>query len=717
RAASFADLDGRALAQSTSEGQMSQEQLASDLSTTPWFQGMEELPPGSVLHTVPYANEHGEWVVSTATWILDGSGAPAGAVQFEISLDSLRRDSTGSGLSWVIMDGRSGRILVDSDRPIPSDTPDLVDYAAAHPLAVPLAQQRENGVATLGDQRVGLERVRERAGNENDWIVAVASPAVIAGLGGAFGPMQIALMSAALLMMALGGLSLRAYQKYLRRMAVTDPLTGLANRALLRERLRESIADGRERGLLSTVALIDLDRFKEVNDNLGHHQGDAVLREVGERLLQAARVGDTVARLGGDEFALVMPGLESMSDADLVVQQVRDKLSAPLILDEVPLQIDASIGIAIAPVHGDDAEQLLRRADIAMYRSKREKLPFSVYDGTDEDLNPRRLAMVPALRAAITSGEIELNFQPKVQLSTGEIRGVEALARWNSRKFGRVPPTEFIDLAEDTGLIRELTSYVLDQALAHTRSWLNAGVELPVAVNLSMRNLFDDDFIQSVESRLDRAGVPASLVEFEITESTVMTDTAKALDAIGRLRAIGAGISLDDFGTGHSSLAHLQRLPVDQLKIDRSFVVNMAQNEKDAFIVRSTVTLGRDLGLKIVAEGVEDELTAGLLERLGCDLVQGRFISGPLPAEELMEWLAKQLEESSNGTIAPERIVEAFEAPTELPVEPATTDTTPEFATVEASAPVDDVSNEDETDPVPATAPVISSDKSDARAA
>jgi len=516
-------------------------------------------------------------------------------------------------------------------------------------------------------------------------------------------------------MMALGGLSLRAYQKYLRRMAVTDPLTGLANRALLRERLRESIAEGRERGLLSTVALIDLDRFKEVNDNLGHHQGDAVLREVGERLGQAVRVGDTVARLGGDEFALVMPGLESMSDADLVVQQVRNKLSAPLILDEVPLQIDASIGIAIAPVHGDDAEQLLRRADIAMYRAKREKLPFSVYDGTDEDLNPRRLAMVPALRAAITAGEIELSFQPKIQLSTGEIRGVEALARWNSRKFGRVPPTEFIDLAEDTGLIRELTSNVLDQALVHTRSWLTAGVEIPVAVNLSMRNLFDDEFIQSVESRLERAGVPASLVEFEITESTVMTDTAKALDAIGRLRAIGVGISLDDFGTGHSSLAHLQRLPVDQLKIDRSFVVNMAQNEKDAFIVRSTVTLGRDLGLKIVAEGVEDELTAGLLERLGCDLVQGRFISGPLSAAELMEWLAKQIEDSSTVNIAPERIVEAFDAPTELPVEPAAVETVPEFAAGEADAPVAAASDDD--DSVPATAPTTSSDDHDARAA
>ena len=321
--------------------------------------------------------------------------------------------------------------------------------------------------------------------------------------------MQIALMSAALLMMALGGLSLCAYQKYLRRMAVTDPLTGLANRALLRERLRESIADGRERGLLSTVALIDLDRFKEVNDNLGHHQGDVVLREVGERLLQSARVGDTVARLGGDEFAVVMPELESMSDADLIVQRMRNQLAAaPLILDEVPLQIDASIGIAIAPVHGDDAEQLLRRADIAMYRAKREKLPFSVYDGTDEDLNPRRLAMVPALRAAITDGEIELNFQPKVLLSTGEIQGVEALARWNSRKFGRVPPAEFIELAEDTGLIRELTAHILDQSLEHARSWLDSGVELPVAVNLSMRNLFDEEFIQSVASRLENAGVP-----------------------------------------------------------------------------------------------------------------------------------------------------------------------------------------------------------------
>ena len=213
---------------------------------------------------------------------------------------------------------------------------------------------------------------------------------------------------------------------------------------------------------------------------------------------------------------------------------------------------------------------------------------------------------------------------------------------WESPKFGRVSPEEFVELAEDAGLIRELTSNILDQSLVHTRSWLNAGLELPVAINLSVRNLFDDEFIQGVESRLERAGVPPSLVEFEITESTVMTDTDKALAAIGHLRAIGAGISLDDFGTGHSSLAHLQRMPVDHLKIDRSFVVNMAQNEKDAFIVRSTVTLGRDLGLKIVAEGVEDEMTAGLLERLGCDLIQGYFVSKPLSRPDLMDWLAAQ---------------------------------------------------------------------------
>ena len=479
RASSFADLDGQELARSMREGQVPRSQLAPDVSRAPWFTGLRDLPPGTVLHTVPHANVVGEWVVSSATWVYDGSGEPAGVVSFELTLDSLRRESSSGGLSWVIMDGGSGRVLVDSDRPVPTNTPDLREYAAGHALAAPLAQQRENGVATLAGQRVGLERVRERAGNQNEWIVAVASPPVIAGLGGAFGPMQIALMSAALLMMALGGLSLRAYQKYLRRMAVTDPLTGLANRALLRERLRESIAEGRERGLLSTVALIDLDRFKEVNDNLGHHQGDAVLREVGERLLQAARVGDTVARLGGDEFALVMPNVESMSDADIVVQQIRNKLAAPLILDNVPLQIDSSIGIAIAPLHGADAEQLIRRADIAMYRAKREKLPFSVYDGTDDDVNPRRLAMVPALRAAIAEGEIELNFQPKVRLSTGEIRGVEVLARWNSSKFGRVSPEEFIELAEDTGLIRELTSDILDQSLVHTRTWLKRGCRAP----------------------------------------------------------------------------------------------------------------------------------------------------------------------------------------------------------------------------------------------
>ena len=651
-AASFVDVDGREVARVVDGRHVPPDELERDVSASPPLEGIADLAPSEVLHTRPYVSSTGAWVFSTATRVVDGSGNPAGVVQFELELDSFRGATIGGGLSWVILDGTTGRIIVDSDRPLPSGSADLASYSAQHPQAELLAQQREFGVASVGDQRIGLERVRSARGNENKWVVAVASPHVDAGLAGAFGPMQIALVSAALLMMALGGLSLRAYQRYLRLVAVTDPLTGLANRALLRERLREAVSDGREEGQLSAVALIDLDRFKEVNDNLGRDQGDAVLREVGARLQQAVRPGDTVARLGGDEFALVIPALESIGEADVRIQQVRGKLAAPLVLDGVPLQIDASIGIAVAPLHGDDAEQLLRRADIAMYLAKREQLPFSVYDGTDEDVNPRRLAMVPELRAAIENGDIEVHFQPKVQLSTGAVHGVEALARWNHPEFGRVPPMEFVALAEETGLIRELTADILRQSLAHCRSWRNVGIELPVAVNLSMRNLFDEEFILSIGQRLERSGVPPALLEFEITESAVMSDTDKALEAIGRLRELGVGISLDDFGTGHSSLAHLQRLPVDQLKIDRSFVVNMANNEKDAFIVRSTVTLGKDLGLRIVAEGVEDDLSAGLLEKLGCDFAQGRLISDALPSDELIRWLLGHADEEDAVSVA-----------------------------------------------------------------
>lgn len=638
-AASFLDSEGNDLARVQDGLVVEANDLAPAESAYPWLEEVSELKPGEVYHSQPYLSSGGAWVVSTAARVVDGAGRPAGIVQFELELDSFRSRAAPASLSWVILDGNTGRIVVDSDRPVPIGGGDLAVYSAQHPLASLLAAERENGVASFGDVRVGLERVGRSPENENKWIVAVASPAVVAGLGGAFGPMQIALVTAALLVMALGGLSLRAYQQYLRRVAVTDPLTGLANRALLRERLREAVIDGHENGQLSAIALIDLDRFKEVNDNLGHHQGDAVLREVGIRLQRAVRVGDTVARLGGDEFAVIMPGLESIGEADMRVQRVRSQLAAPLVLDDVPLEIGGSFGIAIAPLHGEDSEQLLRRADIAMYRAKREKLPFCVYDGTDDHVNPRRLAMVPALREAIDARDIEVHFQPKVHLATGAIQGVEALARWNHSQFGQVPPPEFVGLAEDTGLIRELTNYILGQSLAHCQSWRNAGIELPVAVNLSVRNLFDDQFVDIVRVGLERSHVPASLLEFEITESTIMTDTVKALDSIRRIRALGVGISLDDFGTGHSSLAHLQRLPIDQLKIDRSFVSNMASNEKDAFIVRSTVTLGRDLGLKVVAEGVEDDDTAKLLDQLGCDLAQGRLISDALPSDLLMEWL------------------------------------------------------------------------------
>jgi predicted signal transduction protein with EAL and GGDEF domain len=347
-----------------------------------------------------------------------------------------------------------------------------------------------------------------------------------------------------------------------------------------------------------------------------------------------------VARLGGDEFGLLLGAPTGAAGLETVLDLVREAIEAPIMFHDVPLAISASIGVAAFPEHGGDVETLLRHADVAMYAAKRSDLPFAVYDEADNRSDPSRLKLIAELRRGLRRRELVLHYQPMARLANGVVDSVEALVRWNHPERGLVFPDAFIPLAQETGLIRPLTRYVLEEAVRQAREWQRAGLELSVSVNLSARNLLDVDFPDQVERLLTEAGLPPALLELEITETTMLSDGARTKSALDRLSALGIRISIDDFGTGYSSLAYLRRLPISEIKIDRSFVMNMDGCEDDAVIVRSTIDLGRNLGLSVVAEGVESEHVWAELRRLGCTSAQGYYLTRPVPANELRTWLA-----------------------------------------------------------------------------
>ncbi|MDQ6669184.1 MAG: EAL domain-containing protein [Chloroflexota bacterium] len=419
--------------------------------------------------------------------------------------------------------------------------------------------------------------------------------------------------------------------------ALHDALTGLPNRKLLGERLDQAIVNSQQERCPMALLLIDLDRFKEINDTFGHHYGDVLLQQIGPRLRGVLRTSDTIARLGGDEFAVLLPATDS-SNAVPIAELLLRVLAAPYLLDGQTVEISGSIGVAGYPAHGRDAETLLRQADVAMYAAKRTQSGLVVYAAEHDHHTADRLALGGELRLAIETDELVLQYQPKVDLS-GRLAGVEALVRWRHPQRGMIAPDEFIGLAEHIGLIKPLTRWVLDAALRQCRAWLNTGLEIPVAVNVSMHDLHDDTLPDTVTRLLVAHGIPAAYLAIEITEGAIMSDASRAMSVLTRLRAVGVSLSVDDFGTGYSSLAYLKRLPVDELKIDRSFVRNIATDEEDAAIVRSTIGLGHDLGLTVVAEGVEDQACWDHLQQLGCDLAQGYFVARPLSASGLDRWL------------------------------------------------------------------------------
>ncbi len=430
----------------------------------------------------------------------------------------------------------------------------------------------------------------------------------------------------------------------LARQTLYDSLSELPNRVLFFDRLDQVISLGRRERRQVAVLTMDLNGFKQVNATLGHAIGDKLIQAVADRLRSVARDSDTVARLGGDEFAQVMPTGASVAGAIRAAEKAIDVLREPIDIDGHHLATGISIGIAVFPTHGDDGATLMRHADQAMYAAKRNVTGYAIYTGggddADEGAHVRKLTLAGDLRDAIEREQMALNFQPKVSFETNNIAGVEALLRWNHPEHGMVSPDIFIPLAEQTGIIEQLTHWVLNAAMEQHARWAAEGMFIPVAVNLSPVTLHEQEFPAQVADILNKWSVKSSGLMLEITESAIMSDVARATGTVNQLHDMGLRISIDDFGTGYTSLSYIRRLPVSEIKVDKSFVLNMLEVNDDAVIVRSIVELGHNLGLSVVAEGIEDVETWNLLSDLKCNTAQGYFISRPVDAASLSEWAA-----------------------------------------------------------------------------
>lgn len=471
----------------------------------------------------------------------------------------------------------------------------------------------------IGQLAAAVRRVR---GGDYTTPIEVRGRDEIADLASAFGSMQQ---------------EIGAREERILFQAHHDGLTGLPNRTCARERLAGALSRPRGDGDGFAVLILDLDGFKEINDTLGHDFADEVLAVLAVRLAEGVRAGDLVARLGGDEFMLL---LEGVTPADALVRGngLLAHLRQPLELPRSRINLDASIGVALFPSQGADADTLLRRADIALYDAKAAHQGVALYQAGRDELHLRKLLLMGDLRQSIERGELSLRFQPKLDVASSQVVHVEALLRWQHASLGPIGPDEFIPLAEHSGFIHEITRFVLDSSLAANARWRRGGVDLGLAVNLSAMDLLDADLPEYLMECLQRHGVPAGNLVLEVTEGALMRDVEYAIRMLQRLRAIGIRLAIDDFGTGYSSLAQLKRMPVDELKIDKSFVMQMTRGSDDDVIVRSTIELGHNMGLSVIAEGVETDAAMQLLREYRCDMVQGYLFSAALDEPHLLAW-------------------------------------------------------------------------------
>ena len=562
--------------------------------------------------------------------VLEWQGEAAGSVgQALDSVAALGGPSDVALVERLRADHAERQRLLAADFAADPATPDVASAQAASTLSEDL-QDALSAEAQAAYSRSAAVRARAAEPGPRLELLVVAA---VAG----------ALLAAGLcVVIALGhSRGLRLERSTTRHLQAHDVLTGLPNRAVLHDRLAQSLLTARRKEGSLALLVIDLDRFKDINDALGHDYGDLLLAQLGPRLRAPLRESDTVARLGGDEFAVLLPHVLDLNAALLVAERIQQSLHLPFDVHGMSLAVEASIGVVVSPEHGDDVRTLFQRADVAMYVAKDNGVGIAAYERSLDGHSPERAALLGDLRRALEEDELLLHFQPQCSLATGALSGVEALVRWDHPTYGLLAPERFLPLAERTGLVHSLTKYVLNAAMGDCRRWYDEGIFLPVAVNLSARTLMDAGFSRDVEQVLAYWGVPPELLVLEITESALMADPDRARDLLIELSSLGVQISIDDFGTGYSSLTCLRTLPVDELKIDRSFVTDMLTQSNDAFIVRSVVRLGHDLGLRVVAEGIEDEEVREALAALGCDVGQGYGLGMPVPAALLLEQLRR----------------------------------------------------------------------------
>ncbi|MEO0443601.1 MAG: EAL domain-containing protein [Pseudomonadota bacterium] len=430
----------------------------------------------------------------------------------------------------------------------------------------------------------------------------------------------------------------RRYIDQLEYQATHDILTGLANRVRLKS-VANATLNSRAKQRKSALIIIDLDSFKEINDTLGHHVGDHILKQIGPRLeREVMSFHGTVARLGGDEFAVLLPDIDSDKQATQFAEQIMGAIRQDFYIDNMAIELRASIGIALCPDQAQDFSTLMRYADVAMYTAKQQMSGIEVYAPESNQHSTKRLSLMSDLGKAIRESQLSLYYQPKITLDTKAVVGVEALARWIHPTMGFISPVEFIPIAEMTDMINEMTEWVLDESLRQLCHWRERGFNIKVAVNISARNLLNDNILQKIQSLLDRYQLPPQCLELEITESTIMNNADRSLKILQQMSNLGIDLSIDDFGTGYSSLAYLKRLPVKWLKIDYVFIINMLEDEQDQIIVNSTINMAHNLGLLVVAEGVENQDVLDRLCSMQCEQAQGYHIARPMPAEEFESW-------------------------------------------------------------------------------